>query len=206
MPYNNISVSYERMLVQRLSLDLSAGYKMGGVLPNIFSIDDEEITANVEPISGYSITPGLRYYLKTCDPSLLEGFYMGLYFRYSNNKTTVSFDYYPADAGEEFYQGDVKLTEMGAGLMVGYQLMLWKRLSLDFLFFGPRYSSYYISYDFTEPVSQAFLDDLSSAVNDVIDRFGIDYQVELSQSGENHASNTFSFVNMRFGFSIGFAF
>lgn len=206
VPFSNISLSYERRLAQRLSLNLSAGYKYGGFLPGYLSIDSDIIKTNVEAISGYSFTPGLRYYVKTCDPTLLEGLYVGIYTRYTFNSTNASFDYYPEGLEEEFYNCELKMTEMGAGISIGYQLLLWKRLSLDFLFFGPRFSNYYLSYNFDQQVSQAFLDDLSDAINETINQFGIDYNVELNQSGETQASNTFSFVNMRFGISIGFAF
>lgn len=206
VPFNNISISYERRLVQRFSMELSAGYKYDGLLPGYLSINSDIINASLDPIKGYSITPGFRYYAKTCDPTLLEGLYFGIYFRYTFYETNAAFDYFPEGFDEENYSCDLKMTEMGAGIVIGYQLLLWKRLSIDFLFFGPRFSNYYLSYDFNQPTSDMFLNDLSEAINETINQFGIDYNVELNQSGENYANQTFSFVNMRFGISIGFAF
>lgn len=203
---NNVSVSYERAIIPRLSFLLSAGYKYRGGNLNLFTVNGTEIEANVGSITGYSFTPEIRYYLKTCEPSLLEGFYAGLYFRYTNYGTDVDFGYFPEGSLAQFYDANISLSEVGGGLQLGYQLMLWERLSIDFMFFGPRWSNYNIVYEFDQNVSEEFLNDLSDYINEVIDRFGFDYEVELKQSGEKRASNTFSFANVRFGIGIGFAF
>jgi len=98
------------------------------------------------------------------------------------------------------------LTEYGLGIQLGYHLILWERFSIDLLFFGPRFSNYHFDYEFNQPPSEEFLDDLSEHMNEVIDRFGFDYNAEVKQDGEYKASSTFSFANTRFGISLGFAF
>ncbi len=54
--------------------------------------------------------------------------------------------------------------------------------------------------------SARIFDDLSGYINEVIDRFGGDYDVEIKQEGEAIARILFSFVITRFGLSLGFAF
>jgi hypothetical protein len=206
IPFNNISMSYERGLIPRLSFIISAGYKYTGRTPQLFSVNGSTINANLNQITGFSITPEIRYYLKSCEDRLLEGFYVGLYGRYTNYSSGANFEYFQEGLIAEFYNSDVGLTEVGAGLQLGYQLVLWQRLNIDFMFFGPRYSSYNLIYEFDQNVSQEFLNDLSAYINEVIDRFGLDYEVELKQSGESRASNSFRFANMRFGIALGFAF
>ena len=204
--FSNISVSYERALAPRLSLLLSAGYKYAGKEPKVFEVNGSTIDASFDQITGYSAAPELRYYMKTCGSRHIEGFYLGLYGRYTFYTTGADFSYFPESQQVEFYKATIDLTEVGVGIQLGYQLMLWERLSLDFMFFGPRYSRLNLIYEFDKEVSQEFLDDMSDYINDVIDRFGIDYDVELKQSGDTRTSSSFSFANMRFGISIGFAF
>ena len=206
LPFNNISMAYERGVVPKFSIIIAAGYKYSGNLPDLFDDKSEVIDINMEPIVGYSFTPELRYYLKSCDSRLLDGFYAGLYFRHTHFETSTSFNYFPEGLPTEFYKADMKINELGIGITIGYQLMLWERLSLDFMMIGPRYSNYHIGYEFDKNVSQEFLDDLNEYINEVIDRFGIDYTVEVKQDGEGRASTSFSFANVRFGISLGFAF
>jgi hypothetical protein len=92
------------------------------------------------------------------------------------------------------------------GLQLGYQLIIKERFSIDFLFIGPRFSSYQINYEFDQQPSQEFLDDISEYLNEVIDRFGFDYNVNIQKKGETKASTSFSFANVRFGLSLGIAF
>ncbi len=204
--FSNISVSYERMLARRLSIIVSAGYKYSGREPKVFVVNGSTIDAKLDKITGYTITPELRYYLKNCEPRLLEGFYIGLYLRYTHYSSGANFDYFPEGQLQEFYHSTVTLSEVGAGFQLGYQLALWERFNIDFMFFGPRFSNYNLIYEFDKHVSEQFLGDLSDYINEVIDRFGLDYEVELKQSGDARASNSFSFANMRFGISFGFAF
>ena len=197
---------YESGIMPRLSAGIGIGYKYAGLEPKMFRVNDSRIAADIGQINGFSITPEVRYYIKTCDPSLLEGFYAGLYLRYTQYSSEVKFGYEPVNNPVEFYTSDVALNEYGVGIQLGYQLMIKKRFNIDFLFFGPRYSSYHLNYEFDQTPSQEFLDDLSEHLNEVVDRFGFDYDVEVKPEGNSKASTTFSFANTRFGISFGYAF
>ena len=168
--------------------------------------NNSTIGVQLGKIQGFSITPDARYYIRSCDPDKLEGFYAGLYLRYTGYKTAADFDYFPENNPEEHYRSDIKMNEYGVGIQLGYQMIIKERFSIDFLFFGPRFSSYHLTYEFNQPPSEEFLNDLSEYLNEVVDRFGADYNVDIKKEGEANASTTFSFANMRFGLSIGFAF
>ena len=206
LAFSNVSLIYERGIMPRLSASLGFGYKYKGIMPNILSVDNSEIKADVDAIKGFSITPDVRYYIKTCDATVLEGFYGGLYLRYTHYKSAVNFTYLPANGTNMQYQSDLFLNEYGIGIQLGYQLMFKERFSLDFLFFGPRFSSYHLGYEFSQTPSQEFLDDLSEQLNKVVDRFGLDYDIEIKKQGNSKASTSFSFANTRFGISLGYAF
>lgn len=206
VPFKNISLSYERAISNRFSFAIGAGYKYSGGQPGILNVDSEKIDAEMESITGYSITPEFRWYLKKCETRFLEGFYAGLYLRYAGYNTGAQFEHYPVEHEPQLYTADIKLGEYGVGLQLGYQLVLWQRFNIDFLFFGPRFSKYHLGYEFNQNVTPEFLDDLSDYLNDIIDQFGLDYDIELKQSGDKRASQSFSFANMRFGIALGFAF
>ena len=204
--FNNISLLYERGIIPRVSAGIGVGYKYTGAAPKLLTVENSTIGVQYDNIKGFSITPEARYYIKSCDPGQLEGFYAGLYIRYTGYTTAADFEYIPEDNSPEYYRSDIALKEFGVGIQLGYQLIIKERFSIDFLFLGPRFSSYHFGYEFDQEPSQEFLDDLSEYMNEVVDRFGLDYDVDIQQEGEAKASTTFSFANMRFGLSLGFAF
>ncbi len=206
LPFNNFALTYERSIIPRLSAGIGVGYKYGGFIPKVFTVESSVIKYEMDRINGYSITPDARYYLRSCDPGKQEGFYAGLYFRYTYYATVANFEYYRPDYPVEYPNADMVMKEYGLGLQLGYQLMLWERFSIDFLFIGPRYSRYNLGYKFNAAPSPEFLDDLSEYLNEVVDRLGIDYEVDVNKEGETNFRNSFSFLSMRVGLSLGFAF
>jgi len=206
IPFNNLSLNYERSIIPRLSAGIGFGYKYGGLIPKVFTVNNSVIAFELDKIQGYSITPDVRYYLKSCDEGKLEGFYAGLYFRYTYYTTVVTFKYAQINLPIENPHANMVMKEYGLGIELGYQLILWERFSIDFLFIGSRYSNYRIGYKFSEEPSEEFLDDLSEYMNEVVDHLGIDYNVDIKEEKETEFRASFPFLSMRFGLSFGFAF
>jgi hypothetical protein len=206
LAFNNISLIYERGIIPRVSAGIGVGYKYKGTLPSLLNIENSEIIVDFGDITGFSITPEAKYYLRACDPGKLEGFYVGLYFRYTGYQSGADFEYIPESSPTEYYYSDIHMNEFGVGIQLGYQMIIKERFSIDFLLIGPRFSSYKLGYEFDKPPSEQFLNDLSDALNEVVDRFGFDYNVDINQEGEAKANSSFSFANVRFGLSLGFAF
>ncbi|MEQ9300121.1 MAG: DUF3575 domain-containing protein [Cyclobacteriaceae bacterium] len=206
LAFSNISLIYEKGIVPRVSAGIGVAYKHSGTIPSLLAIESSTFNSSFDQITGVAITPEVRYYLRACDPGKLEGFYTGVYFRYQDFNTTASFEYTPVSSPIENYFSDVSLTEFGVGIQLGYQMIIKERFSIDFLFIGPRVSGYKKAYEFDRPPSDQFLDDLSGALNEVIDRLGFDYEVDIEGDGDAKASSTFSFVNARIGLSLGYTF
>jgi hypothetical protein len=204
--FSNLSLIYERAIIPRLSAGIGVGFKLKGKVPSLLDIDNTLITGEFEDITGFTITPEVKYYLRACDPKKLEGFYTGVYFRYTNYKTGADFDYMPLSGSQESYRSNIRMSEYGVGLQLGYQVLLKERFSIDFLFIGPRFASYKLGYEFDKEPSAEFLEGLAGAINEVIDRFGFDANVDIENEGQAEANSSFSFVNMRFGISLGYAF
>ena len=204
--FNNLSLIYERALMPKFSVGLGAGYKYAGDIPKFFTVNTSTFGVNYESISGYSITPEARYYLRACDPKKLDGFYASLYMRYADTQSGANFDYKPDNTDLEHYHADMGLREFGIGIQLGYQMIIKERFSLTFMIMGPRISRFKMNYAFDRPPSQQFLDDLSESFNEIIDRFGLDYEVNIEQENELKSTSSFSFVSARFGLSLGYAF
>jgi len=204
--FNNLSLLYERGIIPRVSAGIGVGYKYAGAAPKLLTVENSTIGVQYDKIKGFTITPEARYYIKSCDPGKLEGFYAGLYLRYTGYTAGADFEYIPEDNLPEYYNSDIALREFGVGIQLGYQLIIKERFSIDFLFLGPRFSSYHFNCEFDQEPSQEFLDDLSDYLNEVVDRFGLDYNIDIQKEGEAKANTTFSFTNVRFGLSLGFAF
>lgn len=206
LPAKNISLLYERAIMPKLSAQIGFGYKYTGVAPKIIIGDNATIGVDMEKITGSSATFDLHYYIKPCDPTLLEGFYVGAYFKYARYKTNIDFSYTSTADVISNYESDASMREFGVGIKLGYQILIKKRFSVDFLFFGPRFSRYKFQYELNDTPPDAFFDDLSEYVNDVIDRFGGNYKVNIERKGDGKANAKFSFVNMRFGLALGYTF
>ncbi|MBU2650899.1 MAG: DUF3575 domain-containing protein [Bacteroidetes bacterium] len=204
--FRNVSLIYERSIRPRLSTTLGLSYKFSGREPKVLKAENYKINIDMGGITGFSITPTLRYYIKTCDPSILDGFYVEPYLRYTHFQSRSKIEYLPTGGSAEYIESNTTLDEAGIGFQIGYQLVICKRFHIDFIFLGPRYSRYFFNYQFDGNVTGEFLDDLSDYINEVIDRFGYDYSVKINPQGSKKANADFGFTNVRFGLSIGYSF
>ena len=204
--FNNASLLYERAIIPRLSVGMGMGYKYAGAEPKLLAASNSDIAVDIDKITGISITPEARYYIKACDPGKLEGFYAGVYLRYTGYRSGASFEYLRVNKPTESYHSNLSLNEYGVGIQLGYQLIIKERFTIDFMFLGPRFSSYHLGYNFDKQPSQEFLDELSEYLNEVVDRFGLDYNVDIKKEGDAKATTSFSFANTRFGISFDLHF
>jgi hypothetical protein len=107
----NISMSYERVLSEKVSVQLQAGYWVGG------TIQDTKWT-------GYSLTPEVRYYFT--DHLRPEGAYLAAFGRYQEIESDI-----------KNAESQVSLQRIGGGVAIGYQFVLGGRVTWD-TFVGPQ--------------------------------------------------------------------
>lgn len=201
LPFKKISLVYERGIIPKVSAGLGVGFKYAGTEPKLLSINRSNINVDIGKIHGFSITPEAKYYIRSCDPQQLDGLYLSLYLRYTDYETAANFDYL-----SKHYHANIGMSEFGVGFELGYQLIIKKRFSIDFLFLGPRFSSYNMTFEFRQPPSQRLLGDISDYMNKVIKRFGFDYNIDIQKDRGNKAETSFFAANTRFGISFGFVF
>lgn len=209
LAFSNISLSYERSFRPRWTISLNAGYKFSGGTTNLLGMDSTSISISTAGIKGFSVTPELRYYIKSCENQSPNGFYAGIYLRYVHYQSEAFFNHYPNYPDKDvvdYFTSDIRLDQYGAGLMIGYQLLIKNRFIFDFIILGPRTSRVQMIYKFDNNVTDEFLSDLQSNLQQIVDRYGLDYQVEVSQSNSREVRYSFGFTDIRFSISIGYAF
>jgi hypothetical protein len=143
----NYSVQYERTLNRKFSVVLGVRSMPSTTLPFKNAIlkqvneDDPDTKNTIETfkLSNFAITPEIRLYLS--NKGYGQGFYLAPFYRHASYKTsTLNFDYEGAGtSGTIDLSG--KLTTNTAGLMLGAQWGIGKRLSLDWWILGPHYGS-----------------------------------------------------------------
>lgn len=208
MALKNVSLTYERSIKPRLTGIIGVGYKFSGGTPSFFKKNSTNFSFGTDGIKGITITPELRYYLKSCENQTPNGFYASIYFRYAYYKSGLDFTYYPnyPDKEEVKFYVDARFDEFGVGFLLGYQLLIKERFVIDFMIIGPRQSWITMKYEFDDNVSEKFLTELEEYLQDIVDRFGIDHKVEIDKTGVKDAKVSFNFTNVRFGISLGYSF
>jgi hypothetical protein len=131
----NISLSYERILSEKTSFQLQAGYWLGG-------------TVGETKFSGMSLTPEFRYYVT--DNERPKGFYLAPFARYQSITANSKTD---SDAS-------ATLTRIGGGAAFGYQFLFGKSVTWD-TFLGPQYLKNSVKYKDSADQGSLDLDRLS---------------------------------------------
>jgi hypothetical protein len=206
MAFNNVSLFYERAIYPNVTASLGIGIKSSGKSHKLFEANDYNLRVDFGSITGYSITPEFRYYLKTCEENLPAGFYAGIYFRYNVYKSNADFVHQIPDSIPSYFSSDASLRELGVGIQLGYQLVIKKRFTVDFLFFGPRYSFLKLTNEFNGQITESTKKDVEDYVNSVIERFGGKGDFEMKPSTTQKFSGNTGFPSFRFGISLGYAF
>ncbi|KAF0236030.1 MAG: DUF3575 domain-containing protein [Sediminibacterium sp.] len=167
---NNYHFTYERHIYKNLSFSLSYRTMPKGAIPYQSEIQNQinsnEINFSNFAIGNSAITPELRIYLSM---SKMKGFYFAPYARFANFDVSVPIKYtsngtVPPASKDAIMDGKIKSTS--AGLMIGYQFQLFKKLALDFQIIGGHYGNSKGDLVFSAPLNtfeqQALRDNLNS--------------------------------------------
>jgi hypothetical protein len=209
----NVKLTYERVLTDRMSVQVSGSFLLPRTMPDRFTdalaSNDDSGTAggNTNVVSssvmkGISIIPELRIYSKKKEGAP-RGFYYGPYFKYSNY--SVSYD-----GSFEGVKSNVvgSMRTFGFGLQLGSQWLIANRVSIDWHFlaigfnfnnFGLDYSSNQVGVDFDQ-----WGEEISKGLKDIP---VIGNKMNFSTTGKGFQINApFMMPAIRSGLSIGFAF
>ena len=146
LPIRNIGMQYEKTLSKRVSFALGYRFMPKGPIPfkaTLIEMSDKSADAqtafNSIKFSNYAITPEIRIYAGK--KGYGRGFYVAPFMRYGVfNASGVEVDYSAGTiTGKILMDGNIKATT--AGIMIGAQWALGKRICLDWFILGPHYGS-----------------------------------------------------------------
>ena len=199
-------ISYERRILPQLSASIGYGRRFEGRLPNLFRNEEFGLEVQSTGLKNTTYNGEVRWYPQRCKRQLsMEGLYLGLFFKYNRYTMDADISY---DDGMEVFENrmDARLNDYGVGISMGYQILLWNRLTLDFLFFGPRTSWFEMDLQFDKPFTGDLIDSVVDNIESVRARLllvGRDIDIETT---EVSAKSRFFGAGFRYAFSIGFAF
>ena len=200
---HNASLLYERSLNEHWSLQLGAGYRWGGDIPEVFGLGSLVLTSNSKGVRGYSITPEVRYYFNFCEcggPN--TGLYAGLYGRFTKLYGDLSFHYWSEDQYVDVATAG-NFREMGGGLQFGYLFKFKGRFLVDIMFAGPRLSTNKIKFSIDSDYAEELVPIIEDAINEKLEWLGMD-PISLDPSPELEAD--FGFRYFRYGIGFGVLF
>jgi len=208
--YKNISLQYERILGEKISVALGLRFMPKGSLVFTNTIDQlasaDSTSLSDWKASSYAITPEFRFYPKHAG----KGFYIAPYIRYRNISLDLPVDYRDDNNAQQHVSVTGNLSSLIGGLMLGSQFNLGKMVTLDWYIFGLQYgiSNGKLDIATSKPLSandqadiRSSLADLKSASSSFND---INYVVT---SNGGSISGKFGALGFRgFGLNLGFKF
>jgi hypothetical protein len=201
----NLTFSYERILAPNMSVSLEAGYLVLPMLVEDTLSDFVNITSHHK--DGINITTEYRFYLTRLNTrSIPAGLYIGPYltfygYKFNNDLQIMN----PEGESNGMIKGQFWSFNLGAEL--GYQFVLWKRLTLDLVMVGPSISYYGGQMEIT---GQLTPDQITQINEDLYNKLAEKFPFVQSMSIDKSFKETGKLDMFRLGFrylvQIGFRF
>ncbi len=90
--FDTWQLQYERPVLPRVSVSLTAGYKFSSGILNTDEISIGDFQMNEFGVSGVKLITEVRWYLNPNDSGIF-GFYTGVYYRYQGRSGDIAGDY-----------------------------------------------------------------------------------------------------------------
>ena len=185
----NYHVTYERALSKKISLSVSYRLMPKGSLP-FKDFFDNSVSGSALQFSGIqagnsAITPELRIYLGKGN---MKGFYLAPYARFATFDATTPITYSSSGTGPSDKSGDFigRVTSTSAGIMLGWQFNLSKKLVMDLQIIGGHFGSCSGNLALVSviPLSAQEQTSLQSSLNDIkVEPF--DIKTSVNANGAN---------------------
>lgn len=196
-------IRYERKLKESFSLGISSSWKSTFGVINRSGLQGENLSTSDINYTGFKIVPDFRYYLPQTQRYGMDGFYVGLYSKFTNYKSNIFGTY--TDNGNQNYSidADLKFKIFSIGFMAGYKLALSEKFNIDFIILGPGSSFHDYSLKNNVDLPDQFYEDL----NQVLENYSLnDFLNGDIRFTAQKARAKFILPSFRYGITVGYCF
>jgi hypothetical protein len=200
----NITFAYERLLKNNQSIAVQAGYL-------VFNTAEDTIAGLInitdKSRSGLNLAIDYRYYpFQRNKRPAPDGLYVGGYFQHYGFRSENKFDILGVDLDKEGKMTSSANFE-NLGIEVGYQFVFWKRMTLDFILFGPSMNLYSNNLTIEGDLDEEQIENISEELVDkLVDRYP-SLAMIYSEESLKFTSDKISFgTGFRYSIQIGFHF
>lgn len=200
-----IVLGYERVVSPHQSFSVNVGIAS---LPKLATIQTDSFSLSKDASSkGFNISADYRFYLaKENKFNAPHGLYIGPWASYNHFSKSNDWQFKNPN-GKNFISTESDFSIASFGFELGYQFVLWKRLTLDLIMIGPGlgFYNYQATFDSNVTVEEKsqLLDALKQAATQKFP--GMNYVLSDHQFNANGNINT-STVGYRYIVHIGFLF
>jgi hypothetical protein len=158
---------YERVITKYQTASLGIGQF---ALPKFKSFDNDSIGITDQyHDKGFNISFDYRFYLRNENKHVApRGVYLGPYYSFNYFSRALSWDLNTSDFTGEV-NTDITLKTHLVGLQLGYQFILWKRLSIDMILMGPGWWFFNLQTDFGSTLTADDESMLLEKLNDALE-------------------------------------
>ncbi len=200
-----IVLGYERLLTPRQSFSVNIGK---AALPKLTTIitDSFELSQDLKN-TGVNVSIDYRFYLaKENKHAAPHGLYIGPYYSFNSFSRENRWKFVNNSTGN-FVNTSSDLTIHTIGFELGYQFILWKRMTLDFLMVGPGLGIYKYKVNFDHNLDPDNAEQLKEGLMQLLtQRFpGMDYVFSEKQLDARGTLSTTTW-GYRYLIQIGYAF
>lgn len=203
---NSIQFSYERMIKENQSINVFAGYQeFPLVTVDIDNVDFDKSSSR----QGYSFGADYRFYLGSINKFKgPRGVYLAPFISFFQFETDRNMHYNNPDSGvvsSSNLSTKFNLTNVGGEL--GYQFVLWNRLVIDCVLFGPSITHYRFNSKLDNNIEGLEDNEVYQKVIEAIkDRFPGIEGITSDKGIERKGVQSITAVGFRYNISIGYRF
>ncbi len=197
-------IGYERVINKHQTFSVSAGrFALG----NLFSAVDTIQLIDQKNDKGFNFSVDYRFYLKKENRySAPRGVYIGPYYSFNYFSRDLIWDINTSSLDAQATTS-IDLTANLIGAQLGYQFILWDRVSLDMILLGPGLWFFNLKSSFATSLDPEDQEMLLDQLNQMLeDKFpGSDYVFTGGGIEAKKVTNT-STVGLRYMITLGFRF
>jgi hypothetical protein len=200
--FGTVELHYERQILPRMSASIGVGNKFSSGLLKISGMDGDRIKSDDISFSGIRLMPEFRWYVNKADKGL-TGLYVGVYYKYQINNSSISTDYTPSTGDDAKINLDISIQTHAIGLEMGYKLFVLNRFFADFIIGGIGLAKSDFDIEIKSDIPEGYFNALSNEVTN----FSILAPVKPNvKTTEKAIEGDFLLPSLRYGIKLGIAF